>query len=82
MKLKNIYFSTCLSGHFKVKIRYYGKDYSCVSTNTLAYDRISSGCYLPGRASFYGYTYKQAVDSLFEECLRQNCLGKYKYSRI
>jgi len=82
MKQKFVRVSACISGHFRISCRYYGKDYSCTSTNTLAYDRIKDEGYVPDRTSRFGYTLKQAWKALYDECLRQNTLGFYKYRRF
>jgi len=58
-------------GHFKVTIVYRGKDYSCITTNTLAIDKIGEERTTP--LEFY-VTEKQALQALWEECKRKNTL--------
>lgn len=58
---------------YKVTIEYRGKFYSCTSHNSLAYDRI--GCENVSDKSVYGlYTYKGALQTLWDECKRKNNL--------
>ena len=59
-------------GTYKVTIEYRGKFYSCTSHNSLAYDRIRSD--VEDRVEVYGYTYKQACRSFYNECKRANNL--------
>ena len=60
-------------GNYKVTIEYRGKFYSCTSHNSLAYDRIKDIDVLD-RVTAYGYTYKQACLSFYNECKRANNL--------
>lgn len=61
----------CTGGHFKVTIRHRGSTYTCTSTDTLAYDRISDHRYgTPDKEINCGYTYKQALEALYYECKR------------
>lgn len=61
-------------GTYKVTIEYRGETYSCTSHNSLAYDRINNAdTYIDG-VSAYGYTYKQALLSFYDECKRANNL--------
>lgn len=70
-----IYVGVCLSGQFTIRIEYRGKTYSCKSNNTLAYDRYKNSDYfLSDKQSMYGYTYKQALLAMYEECKRKNNL--------
>jgi len=50
-------------GHYRVVIKYRGKQYSCISTNTKAVDRINSD-----------EPDKSALLSLWNECKRANNL--------
>ena len=62
-------------GTYKVTIEYRGKFYSCTSHNSLAYDRITGYAYeVPDRAVKDSYTYKGALQALFDECKRANDL--------
>ena len=57
-------------GHYKVTIQYRGKQYSCTSTDSMAYDR-----YLYKPISKRGvYTQRDALKSLWNECKRKNNL--------
>lgn len=60
-------------GSYKVTIEYRGKLYSCTSHNSLAYDRIKSSD-VEDNVESYGYTYKQACLSFYNECKRNNDL--------
>jgi hypothetical protein len=57
-------------GHYKVTIQYRGKEYSCISTDSMAYDRYNDE-YAKGRGI---YTQKDALQSLWSECKRKNNL--------
>ena len=62
-------------GTYKVTIEYRGKFYSCTSHNSLAYDRITGYAdEVPDRAVYDFYTYKGALQALFDECKRANDL--------
>ena len=63
---------TCLMGQFKVTINYRGKDYTCKSNNTQAYDAIRS--WFRGHIPAWGYTPKQAYEVLWDECKTANDL--------
>jgi hypothetical protein len=57
-------------GHYKVTIQYRGKEYSCISTDSMAYDRYNDED-AKGRGI---YTQKDALQSLWSECKRKNNL--------
>lgn len=63
-------------GSYRVTIEYRGKLYYCTSNNSLAYDRINvdgTECY--GDRAVRGlYTYRQALQALWDECKRANGL--------
>lgn len=59
-------------GHFKVTILYRGKEYSCVTTNTMAIDKIGETNITP--KEFYT-TEKHALRSLWDEVKRKNYLN-------
>ena len=62
-------------GTYNVEIEYRGETYSCTSHNSLAYDRISGYIYeVPDRAIRGSYTYKGALQALYDECKRANDL--------
>jgi hypothetical protein len=61
---------TCLQGHFAVTITYRGKKYTCISTDTLAYDTIRG--YGDGGNDYY--TEKQAYQALYDHCKNKNNL--------
>lgn len=75
---KVVYVGVCLSGQFTIRIEYRGKTYSCKSNNTLAYDRYNrykgSDNFLSNKQSVYGYTYRQALQAMFDECKMKNNL--------
>lgn len=60
-------------GSYNVTIEYRGKFYYCTSHNSLAYDRIKNSA-VEDRVEAYGYTYKQAFRSFYNECKRANNL--------
>lgn len=65
-------------GHFVIHITYRGKEYSCRSNNTVAYDRITSENFAINTYSrLNGYTLYEAYMSLYTECLSKNELGKF-----
>ena len=53
-------------GSYRVTIYYRNKRYTCNSHNSMAYDAM--------RGSNNGYTYKQALQSFFDECKMLNDL--------
>ena len=57
-------------GHYKVTIQYRGKEYSCISTDSMAYDRYNDDN-AKGRGI---YTQKDALQSFWSECKRKNNL--------
>lgn len=61
-------------GNYKVAIEYRGEFYSCTSHNSLAYDRIKNCDVYSDKVEVYGYTYKQALLSFYDECKRANDL--------
>jgi hypothetical protein len=62
-------------GSYKVTIEYRGRFYSCTSHNSLAYDIITGYADdVPDRAVRDFYTYKGALQSLYDECKRANGL--------
>lgn len=70
-----IYVGVCLSGQFTIRIEYRGKTYSCKSNNTLAYDRYKgSDNFSSDKQSVYGYTYRQALQAMYDECKMKNNL--------
>lgn len=60
--------TTTSYGHYRVTIRYRGKQYSCITTNSLAYDRHLD------EDSRGLYTQKTALKTLWIECKRKNGL--------
>lgn len=62
--------STSMYGHYKVTIKRYGKYYTCITTNSLAYDTIRFHDPEQG----LGLTEKKALLQLYEECKRKNGL--------
>ena len=61
-------------GHKKVTIKYRNKEYSCISTNTVATDRINSDIDGVDKDSFLIRTKKQAYLALYNECKLKNNL--------
>lgn len=64
---------TCLMGQFQVTINYRGKDYTCKSNNTQAYDAIRDWLRDADNPA-WGYTPKQAYECLWSECKTANDL--------
>lgn len=65
----------CLRGHFRVSIYYRRRTYSTYSTNTLAYDRLRSD--ISHKSIDCGYTYKQALQALYDFVKRSYHLGEF-----
>ena len=62
-------------GNYKVMIEYRGKFYYCTSHNSLAYDRIRGySDNVSDRSVRDSYTYKGALQALWDECKRNNNL--------
>lgn len=71
--LPKIYIGACTKGRFNVVINYHGNDYHCASHNTTAYDRIKGkDDIISDTQIVYGYTLKQALLALWDECKRKN----------
>lgn len=60
-------------GHFKVGFTIRGKDYYCITTNTLALDRIDDDLKDRENGRIY-VTQKQALRSLYDEVKQKNNL--------
>ena len=60
-------------GTYKVQITYNNKFYTCISHNSLAYDRLRDDS-VSDRVSKYGYTYKQALTHFWHACKNENNL--------
>ena len=60
---------------YRVTIRFYGRDYSCFSNNTLAYDRMTEHGYIGDEKVHDCYTYKGALLAFYEECKRKHNLN-------
>ena len=61
-------------GHYKVTIEYRGKLYSCTTNNSMAYDRWTDAGYINDRKKRHGYTLKQALFAMYNECKKVNGL--------
>lgn len=59
-------------GHYKVTIEYRGKEYSCITTNMSAIDRIGDD---EVRLKDWYPTEKQALLALWDECKLANNLN-------
>lgn len=64
-------------GQYKVTIQFKGKEYTCGSNNSLAWDRLDDDNYRDNQINGF-YTNKGAYKAFYEECKRANNLGKYK----
>lgn len=77
MTARDLYYKISVapqgSGYYLVKIEYRGKTYSCLSQNSLAYDRMNADI-VSGRQVYCEYTYKQAMEAFYDECKRKNYL--------
>ena len=65
-------------GHWKVTIIYRNKKYSCTTTNSMAVDATTYDENEKRSGHFYP-TCKKGYEALYNECLRANELGNYKY---
>lgn len=62
-------------GSYRITIDFRGKMYSCTSHNSLAYDRINGYAdEVSDRVVECSYTYKGALQALYDECKRANGL--------
>lgn len=66
-------------GSYKVTIEYRNKKYTCLSHNSLAYDRINSNDWVGDKEVHCTYTKKQALQALYDECKQKNNIGQYSY---
>ena len=63
---------------YNVTITWRGKQYTCHSNNSPAWDRLDDINY--GDNEVIGlYTNKGAYEAFYEECKRKNHLGEYNY---
>ena len=61
------------NGSYKVTITYKGKEYTTISHNSLAYDRIDTDdSETPAREVHGTYTKKGAYQHLYEKCKEDN----------
>ena len=63
---------------YLVTIDFYGKQYSCYSNNSLAWDRLDDPNLSDQQVSC-SYTNKGAYEAFYEECKMKNGLGEYNY---
>lgn len=63
----------CGYGQYKVTITYKGREYSCHSNNSPAYDRIDDPDH-GERWEYCGYTNHKAWQAFYDECKRKNNL--------
>lgn len=61
----------CGYGQFEVHIKYRGKEYSCHSTNSIAYDRLDDPDH-GERWQSLGYNNHRAWQSFYDECKMKN----------
>lgn len=59
-------------GQYEISIEYRGEPYKCHSTESIYYDIYKTG------ESICGYTYKQALQALYDICKCRNRLGEFK----
>lgn len=59
----------CGYGHWRVVIKFRGKEYSCVTTNSAAYDMRN---WEKGEPKTYYNSRKQALKALYDECVMKN----------
>lgn len=65
-------------GTHRVYITYRGKEYSCLTHNCLATDRLRHRYEIDSRCIECGGTEKQAYKALWDECKQKNRLGEWK----
>lgn len=61
-------------GSYIVEITWRGNRYCTSSYNSRAYDRIQEANWLSPTTKSEGYTERQALQSFFDECVRDNHL--------
>ena len=63
-------------GQYRITIEYRGREYSCLSNNTLAYDSLPHSCSAGGcwDDTNLPMTSKQALQCFWDECKRENGL--------
>jgi hypothetical protein len=79
MNIKDRYrgFRKVSSGAWIIYFMYRDELYSVVTNNSMAIDRLGYDEW-DDMKKIYGYTYNQALYSLYNECKRFNQLGEYK----
>lgn len=78
LQQKIVSFSKVGAGHWRVTIEYRGKYYSATSMNSCAIDRLHND-EVTDMTSRYGYTVRQAFQSLYDCVKRVNHLGEFNY---
>lgn len=63
----------CGYGQYKVTIIFRGKEYTCHSNDSIAYDRLDDPDHSE-RWELYGYNNHRAWQSFYDECKRKNHL--------
>ena len=59
-------------GTYRIEIEYRGREYTCLTHNAPAYDRIKGNDDWTDRTVACFYTLKQAYQHLWDECKRKN----------
>lgn len=67
-------------GHYKVSIDYRGDVYHCLTTNSIAFDRIKAQHYYMDDKKLCGYTLKEAYQYLWDICKEYNGLRRSRYA--
>ena len=62
-------------GTWKVTIKYRGKEYSAYTHNLLAIDRLLNN-ETTSNQNDCGYTYKQALQTLYDDVMERNGIGR------
>lgn len=70
----------CVSGEVRYTITYRGKKYRCTTNNTTLIDRVKSDD-SPSHKTVAG-TYKQALQALYRNGIRQHCLDEYSIKKF
>lgn len=62
----------CGYGQYSIQFKVRGNFIQCHTNNTLAFDRLHMIGEVTPRVNLYGYTERQALEALYNECKRKN----------
>lgn len=77
---RHVYGITCVGGEVRYLLNYRNKLYRCTTNDTTLIDRVKSDD-APSHKTVAG-TYKQALQVLYRNGIRQHCLDEYSLRKF